>query len=93
MFSIYCPHCCEHREEEEFHVVGQAHNDRPLNPEALTDAQWAKYLYMRKNTRGLYHEQWVHAIGCRKFFNMTRDTVTYEIKETYKVGEQPAFSA
>jgi sarcosine oxidase subunit delta len=35
----------------------------------------------------------VHAIGCRKFFNMTRDTVTYEIKETYKVGEQPVFSA
>ncbi len=89
MFYIYCPYCEEHREEEEFHVVGQAHIDRPLDPDSLSDAEWAKYLYMRKNTRGLYQEQWLHAIGCRKFFNMTRDTVTYEIKETYKVGEQP----
>ena len=30
MFHIYCPHCCEHREEEEFHVKGQAHIARPV---------------------------------------------------------------
>jgi len=37
MFHIYCPHCGEHREEEEFHVKGQAHIARPLDPEALSD--------------------------------------------------------
>ena len=89
MFYIYCPYCQEHREEEEFHPVGQAHIARPKDPEALSDEQWAEYLYFRKNPRGLHHELWVHAIGCRKFFNITRDTVTYEIKEIYKVGEQP----
>ena len=89
MFYIYCPNCQEHREEEEFHASGQAHLVRPLDPEALSDKEWANFLYFRKNPRGLHHELWVHAIGCRKFFNITRDTVTYEIKETYKVGELP----
>ena len=90
MFLIYCPHCCEHREEEEFHVKGQAHIARPLDPEALSDEEWGNYLYFRKNPRGLHHELWVHSAGCRKFFNVTRDTVTYEIREVYKVGEQPS---
>lgn len=90
MFLIYCPHCCEYREEEEFHVKGQAHIARPLDPEALSDEEWGNYLYFRKNPRGLHHELWVHSAGCRKFFNVTRDTVTYEIREVYKVGEQPS---
>ena len=90
MFHIYCPHCCEHREEEEFHVKGQAHIARPVDPEALSDEEWGNYLYFRKNPRGLHHELWFHNAGCRKFFNVTRDTVTYEIKEVYKVGEQPS---
>ncbi len=92
MLYIYCPHCEEHREEEEFHYGGQAHVARPKDPDACTDAEWADYLYFRKNTRGWHHELWVHAAGCRKFFNITRDTVSYEIKETYKIGEQPAIS-
>ena len=93
MLHIYCPHCCEHREEEEFHVKGQAHIARPLDPEALSDEEWGNYLYFRKNPRGLHHELWVHNAGCRKFFNVTRDTVTYEIKEVYKVGEQPSVAS
>jgi sarcosine oxidase subunit delta len=48
---------------------------------------------MRKNPRGLHHEIWIHATGCRKFFNMTRDTVSYEIKEVYKIGERPSVVA
>ena len=86
MLVIYCPYCEEMREEEEFSPQGQAHIQRPLNPEELSDEQWAKYLFFRKNSRGLYHELWLHAHGCRKYFNMTRDTVTYEIMETYKIG-------
>ncbi|MGL6250033.1 MAG: sarcosine oxidase subunit delta, partial [Billgrantia desiderata] len=29
----------------------------------------------------------------RKFFNVTRNTVTYEILETYKMGERPRITA
>ena len=50
-------------------------------------------LFFRKNPRGLHHEQWFHAVGCRKFFNVTRDTVSYEILETYKPGQQPVVTA
>lgn len=90
MLHIYCPHCEEHREEDEFHYRGQAHIERPKEPEALSDEEWGSYLFFRKNPKGIHHEMWYHVSGCRQFFNVTRDTVTYEIHESYKVGEQPA---
>ena len=31
---------------------------------------------------------WYHAAGCRKFFNVVRDTVTYEIRQTYAMGTE-----
>jgi len=89
MLLIYCPNCLEHREEEEFIYGGEAHIARPLNPETLSDTQWADYLFFRKNPRGIHHEMWYHATGCRRYFNATRNTVTYEILETYRVGTQP----
>ncbi|WP_104202439.1 sarcosine oxidase subunit delta [Billgrantia saliphila] len=93
MFHIYCPYCEELREEEEFHPKGQAHIARPADPEACSDEEWGDYLFFRDNPRGIHHELWVHAVGCRKFFNITRHTVTYEILETYKMGEQPTITA
>ena len=93
MFLIYCPHCEEHREEEEFHPKGQAHIARPAEPEACSDKEWGDYLFFRDNPRGIHHELWVHAVGCRKFFNVTRNTVSYEILESYKVGKRPHFTA
>ena len=87
MFLIHCPYCDEHREEEEFHASGEAHLPRPLDPDNCTDKEWGEYLYFRKNPRGVHREPWVHAAGCRKYFNIARNTVTYEIYGTYKVGE------
>ena len=88
MLLIYCPHCQEHREEE-FSYGGEAHITRPVAPESLTDAEWGDYLFFRKNPRGLHHEMWYHGVGCRRYFNATRNTLTYEILETYLVGTQP----
>ncbi|MDR5902888.1 sarcosine oxidase subunit delta [Halomonas icarae] len=93
MFYIHCPYCDEYRDEEEFHPKGQAHIARPEDPESCTDDQWGAYLFFRDNPRGIHHELWVHAIGCRKFFNITRNSASYEILETYRMGEQPRFSA
>lgn len=90
MLHIYCPHCAEYREEEEFRPKGEAHIARPAAPEAASDEEWGNYLFFRKNPRGLHHELWHHAAGCRKFFNATRDTVSYQILETYKVGQKPS---
>lgn len=89
MLHIYCPHCGEYREEEEFHARGQAHIARPADPDECSDEEWGNFLYFRKNSRGLHHELWVHSAGCRKFFNLTRDTQTYEIKRVYTLNEQP----
>jgi sarcosine oxidase subunit delta len=48
-------------------------------------------MFFRDNPRGLHHELWIHAAGCRQYFNATRDTVTYEILETYPIGTKPQF--
>lgn len=92
MFHIYCPYCEEHRDEEEFHVSGEAHLARPEDADNCSDEQWGRFLYFRTNQRGLYQEMWMHAVGCRKFFNIVRDTQTYEIMETYKMGDKPKSS-
>jgi len=34
-------------------------------------------------------ERWVHSAGCRKWFNVVRNTLTYEILAVYPIGEQP----
>ncbi|NRA69440.1 MAG: sarcosine oxidase subunit delta [Gammaproteobacteria bacterium] len=93
MLLIHCPYCEEMREEEEFSPAGQAHIVRPLDPEVLSDEEWARYLFFRKNPRGLHHEMWLHTHGCRKYFNVTRNTVTYQIMESYKMGQQPSVTA
>ncbi|MDC1230512.1 sarcosine oxidase subunit delta, partial [bacterium] len=54
-----------------------------------SDAEWGAYLYFRRNPRGRHHEMWYHAAGCRRFFNVVRDTVTYDIEQTYAMGAQP----
>lgn len=87
MLLIPCPYCGI-RDESEFSYGGEAHIVRPLNSEQLSDAQWADYLFMRKNTRGEFLEQWQHAQGCRRWFNVQRNTVSYKISRSYKIGEQ-----
>ena len=58
-------------------------------PTELSDDEWAEYLFMRKNIKGVQFERWNHAHGCRKWFNMVRDTSNDEIKAIYKMGEKP----
>ena len=81
MFLIHCPWCGD-RAETEFSYGGEAGIKRPLEPDSLTDAQWADYLFNRKNSRGAYRELWNHASGCRRWFEIERDTVTYKIAES-----------
>lgn len=85
MLLIKCPYCGE-RDQSEFGFGGEAHRKRPENPEQLSDVEWADYLFMRKNVKGNAHEQWVHSAGCRKYFQVVRDTVSYEILDVYEMG-------
>ena len=85
MLLIHCPHCGP-RDETEFHYGGQAHVPYPEDPHALSDEEWAQYLFYRDNDRGAYAERWSHSAGCRKWFNAVRDTVTYEFTSIYPMG-------
>lgn len=85
MLQIHCPWCGP-RDQTEFSYAGEADIVRPKNPEQLSDAEWANYLFMRSNTRGRHAEQWQHAHGCQQFFNVVRDTVTYGIESVGPIG-------
>lgn len=88
MFLIECPWCGE-RAESEFSCGGEADISRPLKPDSLTDAEWADYLFMRKNTRGDYRELWTHTHGCRRWFGIERNTQSYKIDRSYLLPGTP----
>jgi sarcosine oxidase subunit delta len=77
MMLITCPECGP-RDETEFGYGGAAGVAYPEDPAALSDAEWAEYLFYRSNPRGEFVERWVHSAGCRRWFTAMRDTVTYE---------------
>ena len=93
MLIIECPWCGP-RAESEFAYGGEGGIARPLATESMSDEQWGDYVFMRKNPKGLHHEQWRHASGCGKWFNALRDTVSYRFQGTWKIGAEPpaAFS-
>jgi sarcosine oxidase, subunit delta len=79
MFLITCPFCGP-REESEFAYGGEAGIARPNAPDSMSDEDWAGYLFMRRNPRGVLDEMWCHSAGCRKWFTIRRDTVSNRIE-------------
>ena len=88
MLQIDCPHCGP-RIETEFSYGGEAHIARPKKPEELSDFEWAQFVFLRDNPKGVVLERWVHTQGCRRWFNVARDTVTYEVLAVYSMGSKP----
>ena len=88
MLIITCPFCGP-RDEVEFACGGEAHIARPLADNEISDADFADYLFMRDNPKGLFLERWRHSAGCRRWFNGARDTVSNEIVEIYPMGSLP----
>ena len=88
MLLIDCPWCGP-RDETEFSYGGEAHIARPETPEKLSDEDWGDYVFMRSNVKGVLLERWCHSHGCRRWFNVARDTVTYRILAVYRMGEKP----
>ena len=46
---------------------------------ADADAEWAEFVFLRDNPKGLLFERWHHSQGCRRWFNVARDTVTHAV--------------
>ena len=77
MLKINCP-WCGNRNETEFTYGGEK-KSRPKDPFALSDQDWAEYVFFKKNTVGPLEELWNHAHGCRRWFKLTRNTLTNEM--------------
>ena len=79
MLHIPCPYCGP-RDETEFHYGAGANIFYP-EPSTATDEE---------NPKGWHAERWVHSAGCRRWFNVWRNTITHEFGPTYKpFTEQP----
>ena len=88
MFVIKCPNCGE-RDLSEFAYGGEAHIARPEWRDGMSDAEWAEFVFMRTNPKGVFAERWNHAAGCRRWFNMLRNTATDDILAVYPMGQEP----
>ena len=89
MLLIPCPWCGP-RHEMEFRYGAQAHVPYPSAPAAADDSTWARYVFFRANPKGLLRERWHHSAGCRRWFNIVRDTSTNEILSVYRMGDRLA---
>lgn len=86
MMLLNCPWCGP-RDETEYRYGGQAHIAYPADPSSLSDEEWATYVFFRDNPRGPFAERWVHSIGCRRWFNVVRDTATHEVLSVYRLQD------
>ena len=85
MLRIDCPWCGS-RDQVEFRCGGPARSFRPADPQAVSDREWAEYLFYRDNPKGVHCERWAHSWGCRQWFTVERDTVSHEILATYPMA-------
>jgi heterotetrameric sarcosine oxidase delta subunit len=73
--QLSCPHCGV-RALEEF-IYGEV----PSTPDAITDPDLRDLdrAFMHGNVEGPVVERWFHALGCRRWITVQRDTRTDEI--------------
>jgi heterotetrameric sarcosine oxidase delta subunit len=74
--QIPCPHCGL-REFSEFGFGGEVRELASPDSERDFDR-----VYLNDNAPGPQLERWFHAYGCRRWFAITRDTVTNEILDS-----------
>ena len=86
MLQFECPYCVL-RDEPEFRWGGEVPLVRPGPPQLVLEWDWAAYLFFRDNPKGLVRERWLHALGCRQWFVVVRNTVTHEICSTSQISD------
>jgi sarcosine oxidase subunit delta len=86
---IPCPHCGE-RPHSEFTYGGDATLRRPAASanaaDAVSDAAWLDYVYIRANPIGPHREHWYHTLGCEQWIKVERDTLSHRIHGASPVG-------
>jgi len=56
------------------------------DPNACSDAEWADYVFLEENLKGVVREWWCH-LPTNYWFIAERDTARDEILRTYPAGE------
>ena len=84
MHRIDCPWCGV-RDEAEFKYGGDATVKRP--PAGGNAEAFFAYAYDRDNPKGWHVEWWHHVAGCRQWLKVVRHTVTHEIRQVGKAGD------
>jgi sarcosine oxidase subunit delta len=56
------------------------------DPVSGSDVEWAEYLFIEANTRGVVREWWLH-VPTSYWFIAERETATEEILRTYPASE------
>jgi methylglutamate dehydrogenase subunit B len=83
---IPCPFCGL-RDVSEFVTIGEAAGARP-DPEAPDAAEkFFAYAYLRANPAGPSEEYWYHALGCRSWLKVMRDTRTHSVESAVLARE------
>jgi heterotetrameric sarcosine oxidase delta subunit len=72
--KIPCPHCGP-RDHSEFAFGGERRPDAASDP----DDDFER-VYLRRNALGRQEERWFHALGCRRWLTVARDTETNRIE-------------
>ena len=87
MLLIPCPWCGP-RDEIEFRYGGQAGLTYPEDPEALSDEEWADYVFNRSGEPGVKREWWYH-LPSGTWFIAERDNRTDVFLRTYLLDDPP----
>ena len=76
--QLPCP-WCGRRDEAEFRWGGAADVVRTGPPEAVSEDEWADYLFRHDQVAGWQAERWYHVYGCRQWFQLWRHSVTHAL--------------
>jgi len=85
MKIVHCP-INGPRPLQEFHYGGEV-RDMP-DPAAVSDAEWADYVFNRNGQPGIKTEWWYH-IASGTWFIAERDIVNDQFVRTYLPGDTP----
>ena len=88
MLLIPCPWCGP-RDEIEFRYGGEAHIARPADPDALDERPGPTTCSCAPTRRGSSPSAGSTQHGCRRWFNLLRDTVSHRILPAYRIGDEP----
>lgn len=87
MQLLPCPFC-GNRDEREFYFAGEMGKERPDTLNVVSDEHWAKYLYAKRNSKGVNQEIWMH-LTCSEVFALERDTLTMQVIQTTTLRQTP----